>query len=220
MADEDQSLDPLSGDPRLPDFFDTAWPKVLAFDELLRREGVVRGLLGPRELGRLWERHLLNSATVAQFLPRSGRVVDLGSGAGLPGVVVAAMRPDLEVVLLEPMLRRTEWLAEVVGTVGLANARVLRGRAQEVAAEVSADAVTCRAVASLDKLMSWSAPLLRTGGSLVALKGERAQEEVNEASTIAKRLGFAPAKVHLAATIEGIDETRVVRAVWEGARVR
>jgi 16S rRNA (guanine527-N7)-methyltransferase len=220
VADDGELSDPLVGDPRVAEFFRSAWPAVSAFDGLLRREGVLRGLLGPREVARLWERHLLNSATVAQFLPTSGCVIDLGSGAGLPGVVVAAMRPDLEVVLLEPMLRRTDWLTEVVSTLGLDNARVVRGRAEDVVGQLEADAVTCRAVASLDKLMTWSAPLLRRGGALVALKGARADTEIAEAAGAAKRLGFGRAELRLATSIDGIEPTRVVRAVWEGARVR
>lgn len=220
MADDDESLDPLSGDQRLPQYFGAAWAQVLAFDDLLRREGVLRGLVGPREVGRLWERHLLNSASAASFLPTSGRVVDLGSGAGLPGVVLAAMRPDLEVVLLEPMLRRTAWLGEVVDALELRNTRVVRARAQEVVGTVVADAVTCRAVASLDKLMAWSAPLLRSGGALVALKGDRAEQEVSAVGRSAAKLGYVDVEVRLAPTIDGIAETRVVRAVRAGARVR
>lgn len=220
MTVADEHLDPLIGDARLPAFFGPAWPQISSFDSLLRREGPVRGLVGPRELARLWERHLLNSATVAGFLPSSGRVIDVGSGAGLPGVVVAAMRPELEVVLLEPMLRRTEWLTEVVETLGLANTRVLRGRAQDVVGTIEADAVTCRAVAALDKLMAWSAPLLRRGGRLVALKGQRAQQEIDEAAPAARKLGFVDAEVQQASSINGIEPTRVVLATWEGSRVR
>lgn len=220
MTVADEHLDPLNDDPRLPAFFGPAWPQISRFDALLRREGPVRGLVGPRELGRLWERHLLNSATVAGFLPARGRVIDLGSGAGLPGVVAAAMRPDLEVVLLEPMLRRTEWLTEVVEALGLTNTRVLRGRAQDVVGTTDADAVTCRAVAALDKLLNWSAPLLRRGGRLVALKGERAQEELQQAAPAARKLGYVDAEVREASSIDGIEPTRVVLATWEGTRVR
>ena len=109
----------------------TSWPSVLGFHDLLVSEGELRGLVGPRELPRLWERHLLNSAAVVPFLPRTGRIIDLGSGAGLPGIVVAAMIPDAEVVLLEPMERRTDWLSEVAETLRLDNVIVRRGRAQD-----------------------------------------------------------------------------------------
>lgn len=212
--------DPLAGDPRIADYLGSAFDKVASYDALLRREGVVRGLVGPREAGRLWERHLLNSAAVVQFLPRTGTIVDLGSGAGLPGVVVASMLPDAEVVLLEPMLRRVEWLKLVVAELGLANARVLRGRAEDVAGSLAARAVTSRAVASLDKLYGWSAPLLAPGGEVVALKGGRADDEARDAASTAARLGFVDVRVDDARTIDGVDPTRVVLARWNGRRVR
>ena len=155
--------DPLDGDPRLEPFFGSAWPNVLGFHDLLVREGELRGLVGPREFSRLWERHILNSAAVVPFLPTTGRIIDLGSGAGLPGVVVAAMLPDVEVVLLEPMERRTDWLSEVAETLRLDNVVVRRGRAQDEHGQLTADAVTVRAVASLDKLYRWALPLLRRG---------------------------------------------------------
>jgi 16S rRNA (guanine527-N7)-methyltransferase len=220
VTEEGTGGDQLAGDPRIPEFFGPAWPAVSGFDELLRREGVVRGLVGPRELDRLWERHLLNSAAAASFLPKSGTVIDLGSGAGLPGVVLAGMRPDLEFVLLEPMLRRTTWLEEVLADLDLTNARVVRGRAEEIADTIAADAVTSRAVASLDKLYAWTAPLLRRGGELVALKGERAAEEIRQGAGAGKRLGFATARLDEAHTIEGLEPTRVVRAEWKGRSVR
>ena len=220
MTAEGTAGDQLAGDPRVPDFFGAAWTVVSGFDSLLRRDGVVRGLVGPRELDRLWERHLLNSAAAAAFLPETGTVIDLGSGAGLPGIVLAGMRPDVEFVLLEPMLRRTTWLNEVIEALDLANARVVRGRAEDVAGSVVADAVTSRAVASLDKLYAWTAPLLRPGGELIALKGERAAEEIRQGEATGRRLGFAGARLDDAYTIEGVDATRVVRARWKGRSVR
>jgi len=212
--------DPLDGDGRLPEYFGAAWQAVEGFHALLMREGVLRGLIGPREVGRLWGRHLLNSAAAVQFLPEGGRIVDLGSGAGLPGIVVAAMRPSAEVVLLEPMERRTTWLTEVAAELSLANVTVLRGRAQDVQGAVAADVITSRAVASMDKLYRWSGPLLRVGGELVALKGERAQEEVDAAVKIGTQSGFSSASVTLAASLPGVEPTRVVRAKRDGVRVR
>ncbi|MFF1531112.1 16S rRNA (guanine(527)-N(7))-methyltransferase RsmG [Cellulomonas sp. NPDC058312] len=203
-------VDPLDGDDRLPSLFGASWPAVEGFHAMLRDQGVLRGLVGPREVGRLWERHLVNSAAVVPFLPESGRIVDVGSGAGLPGVVIAAMRPACEVILLEPMERRTDWLSEVVDELGLDNARVLRGRAEDLAGEVDADAVTARAVASLDKLYGWTLPLLRVGGRVVALKGGRAQVEVEEAAAIGQRLGGGPAEILTAPTLAGLDPTSVV----------
>lgn len=205
--------DPLIGDPRLPAFFGDAWPALEGFHELLVSDGILRGLIGPREVGRLWSRHLLNSATVVPHLPQSGRIIDVGSGAGLPGVVVAAMLPGVEVVLLEPMERRTDWLTEVAETLRIDNIVVKRGRAQDVHGSLVADAVTSRAVASLDKLYRWCLPLVRPGGELVVLKGEKAQAEVDEAAAVGRRLGAGPAEVLKGTSLPGIEETFIVRAV-------
>ncbi|MGW6129034.1 16S rRNA (guanine(527)-N(7))-methyltransferase RsmG [Cellulomonas sp. NPDC055163] len=220
-AEIDDSImlpDPLEGDLRLPAYFGASWSSIQQFRRMLADEGVLRGLVGPREVGRLWERHLLNSAAVVPFLPQSGRIVDLGSGAGLPGVVIAAMLPDAEVVLLEPMERRCSWLLEVVSELGLANATVTRARAEDVHGTISADAVTARAVAPLDRLYQWALPLLTSGGVLVALKGGRAADEVQAASKVGKRLGAGQASIHAAQTIDGVDETTVVRVVREAVR--
>lgn len=209
--------DPLDGDARLPEFFGAAWPQIEGFHRMLVAQGVLRGLIGPREVGRLWERHLLNSAAAVPFLPPTGLIVDLGSGAGLPGVVVAAMRPDAQVVLLEPMERRTDWLVEVVDELGLANTTVRRGRAQE-ALDLQADVVTTRAVAALDKLYAWAMPLIRPGGTLVALKGARAQEEIDKGRSAARRAHVGAVEVREVSTLEGVEPTRVVTAVHEGGR--
>jgi len=150
------------------------------YAELLAGPAVERGLLGPREVGRLWDRHLLNSAVVGELLDPGERVIDIGSGAGLPGIPLAIARPDLEVVLLEPLLRRSEFLTEAVAELGLA-VEVVRGRAEEpwVRDRFGArDAAVSRAVAPLDKLTKWSMRLLRPDGRMVAIKGERAPEEV------------------------------------------
>lgn len=203
------AVDPLEGDDRLPALFGASWPAAQGFHALLRDQGVLRGLVGPREVSRLWERHLVNSAAVVPFLPQSGRIVDVGSGAGLPGIVVAAMRPDAEVVLLEPMERRTDWLTEVVETLGLTNARVLRGRAEDVGL-LDADAVTARAVAALDKLYGWTLPLLRVGGQLVALKGGRARDEAAAAESVGARLGGGAPRILEAPTLPGLESTSVV----------
>ncbi len=210
--------DPWQDDQRLVEYFGEAWPQVEAFHRLLTDEGVLRGLVGPREVPRLWERHLLNSAAVVPFLPDNGRIVDIGSGAGLPGVIVAALRPEAEVVLLEPMERRVDWLTEVVETLGLSNAVVTRGRAEDLHGELRADAVTARAVAPLDRLYRWALPLLGKGGVLVALKGARAQDEVEAGARWAKKLGGGPAEVISASTIDGAEQTTVVRVVREAER--
>ncbi|WP_028045870.1 16S rRNA (guanine(527)-N(7))-methyltransferase RsmG [Cellulomonas sp. URHE0023] len=207
--------DPLQDDPRVEQYFGASWPAIVGFHDLLVAEGELRGLIGPRELARLWERHLLNSAAVVPFLPTTGRIIDLGSGAGLPGIVVAAMVPNAEVVLLEPMERRTDWLSEVASSLNLDNVVVRRGRAQDVHGDLFADAVTVRAVAALEKLYRWSMPLLGRGGTLVALKGSKAEEEIDAARHIGRKYGAGAAVVLDAPTIEGVDVTRVVRVVRE-----
>ena len=150
------------------------------YTELLAGAGVERGLLGPREVDRLWDRHLLNSAAVEELLDPGERVIDIGSGAGLPGIPLAIARPDLEIVLLEPLLRRSEFLTEAVAELGLA-VEVVRGRAEEpwVRDQFGArDVAVSRAVAPLDRLTKWSMPLLRAGGRMVAIKGKSAPDEV------------------------------------------
>lgn len=169
--------------------FGPALATVQGFHDLLAAEGVTRGLIGPREVPRLWERHLLNSAAVAPLLPAAGTLVDVGSGAGLPGVVLAALRPDLHVVLLEPMQRRATWLQEVVERLGLTSVEVVRGRAEEQHGVLRADAVTARAVAPLDRLAAWCMPLLTVGGVLLALKGEQAAEELASAAEVLDAFG-------------------------------
>lgn len=161
--------------------FGEGLPRARGFAALLAEQGVARGLIGPREVERLWERHLLNSAVLAELLPRNSRVVDVGSGAGLPGIPLAIARPDLELVLLEPMARRVEWLREVITELELTT-EVVRGRAEEEPVRErlgGQDVVTARAVAPLGRLASWCLPLVRPGGQLLALKGSSAAEELD-----------------------------------------
>jgi len=167
------------------------------YAQLLATVGVEWGLLGPREVGRIWDRHLLNCAAVAELVEPGERIVDIGSGAGLPGLPMAIAKPGLRVVLVESLLRRTEFLRMVIDELGL-DAEVVRGRAEdsEVRTRVcGADAVTSRAVASLDKLARWSLPLVRQGGRLLAIKGERASEELREHRRVLVTLGAADARV-------------------------
>lgn len=159
---------------------------------LLSTAGVVRGLIGPRETSRLWERHLLNCAVVSDLIPHGARVADVGSGAGLPGVVLALRRPDLDVTLLEPLLRRTTFLVEAVSVLGLDNVTVLRGRAEDAALAAhrgSFDVVTSRAVAPLDRLASWSLPWVRPRGTFLPMKGSSAAAELEEAEEVLRRYG-------------------------------
>ena len=218
---EEASVDPWDGDPRIAHFFGQAWPAVRAFHEFLVAEGELRGLVGPREIPRLWERHLLNSAAVVPFIPQDGVVVDVGSGAGLPGIVVAAMRPRAQVVLVEPMERRVTWLLDVVRRTGLTNVEVRRARAQDLDGALEADVVTARAVASLDKLFRWIAPLVREGGMVLAMKGARAEDELAASGKVMRAVGLIDGRVHEVTTIAGTEPTRVVSAVrGRGARVR
>lgn len=213
-ADQDVELtDPLEGDPRLPDVFGPAWSSVQRFHQLLVEEGPVRGLIGPRETARLWERHLLNSGAAAAQLGGAATLIDLGSGAGLPGVVVAAMAPAVRVTLLEPMARRVAWLDHVVTELGLSNVEVVRGRAEEVAGRLRADALTARAVAPLEKLYGWAAPLVVPGGVLLALKGTRASEEIAAARESGVRFGWVDSVVVTSSMLDGAEPTTIVRAV-------
>ncbi|OBB68493.1 16S rRNA (guanine(527)-N(7))-methyltransferase RsmG [Mycobacterium sp. 852014-50255_SCH5639931] len=167
------------------------------YADLLAGPGVERGLLGPREVERIWDRHLLNSAAVAELLEAGERVIDIGSGAGLPGIPLALARPDLDVVLLEPLLRRSEFLSEVVDQLGLA-VEVVRGRAEELWVRHQfgeRDAAVSRAVASLDKLAKWSMPLLRPDGRMLAIKGDRGRDEVEQYRRVMAASGAVDARV-------------------------
>ena len=169
----------------------------IRYAELLVTEGVVRGLIGPREAERVWERHLFNSAAIAELIAPGAHVVDAGSGAGLPGIPLALARPDLRVTLVEPMQRRIAFLDEAVEALGL-DAKVVRGRVEDTAVGESVgtvDVVTCRAVAGLDKLTRWCLPLLRPGGQLLAIKGGRASDEVDEHRRVMKSLGVGTVRV-------------------------
>lgn len=162
----------------------------------LASTGVSHGLIGPRERPRLWERHLLNCGVVAPLLPEGASVVDVGSGAGLPGVVLAIARPDVQLTLVEPMLRRVTWLESVITDLGLANVTVVRGRAEELRGTIEAAVVTARAVARLETLAQWSLPLVAPGGSLLALKGESAQAELDADWRKVQRYGGVRVQVH------------------------
>lgn len=167
------------------------------YAEHLADTGISHGLLGPREVPRLWDRHVLNCAVIAEVIPDAGSVVDIGSGAGLPGICLAIARPDLSVTLVEPMERRTAWLAAVCADLGLENVTIERARAEEVHDRLSADVVTARAVAALDKLARWCLPLVLPGGRLVAMKGSSAEREILEAAGTVRRLGGRAPSVHL-----------------------
>ena len=156
--------------------------------ELLATTGVERGLIGPREASRLWNRHVLNCLALATIVPEAATVADLGSGAGLPGLVLAIGRPDLEVTLVEPLHRRAAFLDEVVGELALGRVRVVRGRAEEQHGVERYDVVTARALAPLGRLLGWAMPLVAPAGALVAMKGRAAAEEIAAAAAELRRL--------------------------------
>ena len=217
----------MDTDPAVPaeagSVFGPAVDAAAEYARLLATEGTVRGLIGPREVPRLWERHLLNSAAIASLVPVGSRVVDVGSGAGLPGIPLALVRPDLTVTLLEPLARRVAFLTECVRRLGLERVTVVRGRAEEgpIRRQLGgADVVTARAVAPLDKLAGWCLPLLRPGGLLLAMKGSTAAAELaatgplpGAADALLTQAGDPPATV--------IVVTRgTVRATARGGRAR
>jgi 16S rRNA (guanine527-N7)-methyltransferase len=169
--------------------FGPALPAMEAYAALLAGPGTERGLLGPRETPRLWDRHLLNCAGLSELIQDGQVVLDLGSGAGLPGIVIALQRPEVQVVLVEPLQRRATFLTEVVEQLGLRNTLVRRARAEELAGKLEVDVVTARAVAPVDRLAGWALPLLHLGGRMLALKGEQAATELAAAGPVLHRLG-------------------------------
>lgn len=217
MADE------LNGSPILAEVLGDALPKLEIFHTKLEQEGEPRGLIGPRDVDIIWERHILNSAAIMPFIREvtDGKqfktVADVGSGGGFPGIVAAACLPDHEFTLIEPMERRVEWLGECVEEMGLENVTIMRARSEEVITALHQDrsmhpyaAVTCRAVAPMTKLAGWTLPLLKPQGRLVALKGRSAQAEIDKASKmIAKFKGVRPRVVE-APVGPGLESTHVV----------
>lgn len=198
---------------------DLARERLQSYAEFLAGAGVERGLLGPREVPRLWDRHLLNCAVVAPLVPQGAHVIDVGSGAGLPGLVWAIVRPDITLTCLESLQRRATYLDEAIAALGLGDrVAVVRARAEDVArgraieGSLRADVVTARAVAALDKLAGWTVPLLTPGGELLAVKGQSATEEVESARAILDRLGIKSIEILLCGVGIVDPPTTVVRA--------
>lgn len=207
--------------PSVEQVFGSRSDLAVDYVRFLADAGLERGLMGPRERPRLWDRHVLNSAAAAPHMGHGEKVVDIGSGAGLPGIPLALARPDLEVILVEPLLRRVTFLEEVIGELGI-DVRVVRGRAEEkavIAAAGEADVVTSRAVAPLAKLAGWSAPLLKPGGRMVALKGVSAAEEVERDGAVLSELGFEGVHVDVVAAPDA-EETRLVIATMQTRMAR
>ena len=212
--------------PPLPPWLKPVQEQLGDFGGLLADVGVSRGLIGPREVPRIWQRHLLNCAVVAdperELIPAGSTVADVGSGAGLPGLVWAIVRPDLQVALIEPLLRRSTFLTEAIEQLSLQDrVSVRRDRAEDVvrdAAWSGVDVVTARAVAPLDRLIGWTVPLLRPSGRLVALKGSSAQEEVAAATGALTRAGLSDVRVRQLAADYLDQPTTVITAVRRAAQ--
>ena len=167
-------------------------PLAEAYWKSLADDATVRGLIGPREVPRLWDRHILNCAVIQELIEADATVFDIGSGAGLPGIPLAIARPDLRITLIEPLLRRSSYLEEIIKELRLSNVTVLRGRAEEGPVRKqagTADIVTSRAVAPLGKLSRWSLPLVKKGGAMLALKGSSAEEEIERDGAIISKIG-------------------------------
>jgi 16S rRNA (guanine527-N7)-methyltransferase len=190
----------VSRETLLTQYFPGQEEAIRAYAEFLTTAGIERGLIGPREGERIWERHIFNCLPVTQLLPQGASLFDIGSGAGLPGIVIALARPDLKVTLIEPLERRVEFLNEAVAAIaeGGVEIEVIRGRAQDV--KKSADFVTARAVAPMEKLKKMSWHMVKTGGSLLAMKGESAATEM---------VGIKGAELH-EIKLEGIELGRVI----------
>jgi 16S rRNA (guanine527-N7)-methyltransferase len=200
------SASDVSRETLIERYFPERLDEIAAYAHFLTTAGIERGLIGPREGERIWERHIFNCLPVTQLLPQGASLFDIGSGAGLPGIVIALARPDLSVTLIEPLERRVAFLTEAVEGLNLTinNMEVIRGRAQDV--KKSADFVTARAVAPLEKLKKMSWHMVKTGGSLLAMKGESASAEME---------GVKGATLH-EITLEGIELGRIV-AIKKGA---
>jgi 16S rRNA (guanine527-N7)-methyltransferase len=178
---------------------------------LLADQGVVRGLIGPREVPRLWERHLVNCALVAPSVAEGASVADLGAGAGLPGIVLGIARPDLHLTLVEPMARRVEFLREACGRLGLDEISIVRGRAEELRGRRTFEVVTARALAALPKLLDMAMPLVAPGGCLLAMKGSSAAAEIEASRT---QLGQWKARAEvISSSVPGSETTTLVRVV-------
>lgn len=207
---------PLASPARVVDVFGDRAALATRYAEILTSTGVERGLLGPREADRIWDRHLFNCVAVSPLIPSGDLVCDVGSGAGLPGIVIAITRPDVRMVLLEPLLRRTTFLVECVAELALDNVTVVRGRAEEHAGRMNADSVVARAVAPLERLAGWALPLLRPGGQLLAMKGETARAELDAAEQHLLGLGAGSCELLEVGRNSGAQPTYVVRVFAAG----
>lgn len=186
--------------------------------EHLATSGTERGLIGPREIPRLWSRHVLNCAVIESEISHGSHVADVGSGAGLPGLCLAIARPDLELTLIEPLERRVIWLQEVVDDLGLQNVTVMRTRAELAVGMINADVVTARAVSALSNLAGLTIPLLAGDGEVVAIKGRSAGEEIDKAAKVIRKLGGVQTSVVVVGEDLLEEPTTVVRIIVKTAQ--
>ena len=195
-------------------FFGSSYGKMQAYAQMLAEQGGLRGLIGPRELPRIWPRHILNCASSEKFLPlgRDVTIADVGSGAGLPGIVLAIMRPDLKFFLIEPLARRVVWLEEVKQELGLDNVEILRSRSQDLPSEQKFSAVTSRAVANLKKLIRISGKLVAPRGRMLAIKGERAPLELSAAEAELRAAKLDNAHIEEVPSLMDDSITRIIMA--------
>lgn len=200
--------------PEADTLFGSSLASVTRYAEILANDGVAQGMIGPREVERLWSRHLINCGLIVKLIPQDAWVVDVGSGAGLPGLVLAIACPDLKVSLLEPRLHRTQFLQHCIDELELTNVEIVRGRAEDWSGKVEADVVTARAVAPLPRLARWCLPLLRPGGQLLAIKGDTAAEELADSSRELRELGADEGEVLKLGTDIGAEPTHVIRVSY------
>lgn len=210
MAGPPDGTPPQAVRPAAEALFGAALPQAIRYAEMLAGPGVERGLVGPAEAGRIWDRHLLNCAAIAALAPAAGSIADVGSGAGLPGIVLALLLPSARLTLVEPLARRVAFLHECAADLGLANVEVLRGRAEDLAGDLAADMVTARAVAPLARLAGLCAGLARPGGTVVALKGDAAAAELASAGPALAALGVTDARVAKVGSASGPGAATVV----------
>ncbi|MHC3004374.1 16S rRNA (guanine(527)-N(7))-methyltransferase RsmG [Gordonia metallireducens] len=221
QPDDHPDLDALQTPPASADaVFGERKELAKGYWRILATDGIDHGLMGPREVPRLWDRHILNCAVIGELIREDETVFDVGSGAGLPGLPLAIARPDVSITLIEPLLRRSTFLERAVETLGLENVRVVRGRAEEkvVRADVGlADVVTSRAVAPLERLSKWSAPLVRGGGRMIAIKGSSAAEEIERDRAVVGRTGISDLRVATCGAVLDTPTTVVVGTKAERA---
>jgi 16S rRNA (guanine527-N7)-methyltransferase len=202
--------------PAAAEAFGDRLPLACRFADILVSDAVVRGLVGPREAPRIWDRHLLNCVAVRELIPSGAFVIDIGSGAGLPGIVLAVARPDLQITLVESLARRTTFLTETAQRLDLRGVKVVRARAEEcVGVLPPADVVTARAVAPLDRLAAWALPLAALGGRLLAIKGDSAATEIAEYGAAVERMGGGPPIIRECGSGFGEHPVTVVEVVRE-----